>query len=427
MTDQAASPTAKPMGVRDILRIRDYRLLISGQAISDIGDGITFLLLLLVINELTGSTSMLALMAIAEAVPQFTVGLMAGVYVDRWNRRSVMLAADLLRAGIVMCFALVSMVGFVPLLYVLGFAQSSISTFFRPARGALLPRIVPAEGLPAANSLAQASQVLGTVIGAGIAGLIFSAFGSGVLGFAIDALTFVVSFLLISRIGSEVGRIREEAHAEKSDVRRSLAEGIAIVRGSRLLLGSLIAAAVSMLGLGAVNVLFVPLIVRDLQVNPAWMAGIEFAQTAAMIMAAGVVALLARRLAPTTIITIALAGIGVCIGFMSGVTAVWQVIALLFVVGWMVTPLQAMLQTIVQTASTDATRGRVVSILQASLSTASVVSMAIGGVLGDLIGIRSVYLAAAGLVIVAAGLSFVLFRGVAARPSIASVPEAEAA
>ena len=427
MTEQAASPIAKPMGVRDILRIRDYRLLISGQAISDIGDGITFLLLLLVINELTGSTSMLALMAIAEAVPQFTVGLMAGVYVDRWNRRSVMLAADLLRAAIVLSFALVSAIGFIPLLYVLGFAQSSISTFFRPARGALLPRIVPAEGLPAANSLAQASQVLGTVIGAGIAGLIFSAFGSGVLGFAIDALTFVVSFVLISRIGGEVGRIRTEAHADKSDVRRSLAEGIAIVRGSRLLAGSLIAAAVSMLGLGAVNVLFVPLIVNDLQVDPAWMAGIEFAQTAAMIMAAGVVALLVRRFAPTTIITAGLAGIGVCIGLMSGVTAVWQVLALLFVVGWMVTPLQAMLQTIVQTASTDATRGRVVSILQASLSTASVVPMAIGGVLGDLIGIRAVYLAAAGLVVIAAGVSFVLFRGVPARPSVAPISDAEAA
>jgi MFS family permease len=425
MTDQPASPTAKPMGVRDILRIREYRLLISGQAISDIGDGITFLLLLLVIHELTGSTSMLALMAIAEAVPHFTIGLVAGVYVDRWNRRSVMLAADLLRAVIVMAFAVVTVAGFVPLLYVLGFAQSSISTFFRPARGALLPRIVPAEGLPAANSLAQASQVLGTVIGAGIAGLIFSAFGSGVIGFAIDALTFVVSFLLISRIGGEIGRIRA-APAEQADVRRSLAEGIAIVRGSRLLLGSLVAAAVSMLGLGAVNVLFVPLIVEDLRVNPAWMAGIEFAQTAAMIMAAGVVALLVRRFAPTTIISVALAGIGVCIGFMSGVTAVWQVIALLFVVGWMVTPLQAMLQTIVQTASTDATRGRVVSILQASLSTASVISMAIGGVLGDLIGIRAVYLAAAVLVVVAAGVSVVIFRGVPVKPPPA-VAEPEAA
>ena len=415
--------TEPSMGVRDILRIPDYRRLIGGQAISDIGDGITFLLLLLVIDHLTGSAAALALMAIAEAVPQFSVGLVAGVYVDRWNRRTVMLVADLIRAGILLLVAAAATAGIVPLLYVLGFAQSSVSTFFRPARGALLPRIVPAEGLPAANSLAQASQVLGSVIGAGIAGLIFSAYGAAAIGFAIDALTFLVSFVFISRIGGELGRIRVDPDAtQRGDVRRSMLEGIAIVRGSRVLTGSLIGAAVSMLGLGAVNVLFVPLITGELAVNPAWMAGIELAQTVAMIMAAGVVALLARRLAPTTIIVLGLAGIGACIGLMAGVSAIWQVIALLFVVGWMVTPLQAMLQTIVQTASTDATRGRVVSILQASMSTASVASMAIGGVLADLIGVRSVYLAASAFVFLAAAVAFLVFRGASGRPAAAPVP-----
>ena len=423
MTDATATtPTPASMGVRDVLRIRSYRNLFAGQAISDIGDGITLLLLLLVINELTGSTAALALMAIAEAVPHFTVGLVAGVYVDRWNRRTVMLVADLLRAGIVLSFAFVATAGLVPLLYVLAFAQSSVSTFFRPARGALLPRIVPADGLPAANSLAQASQVIGSVIGAGIAGLIFSAFGSGVAGFALDAATFLVSFVFISRIASEAGRIAAPAHGqERQDVLRSLREGLAIVRGSRALSGSLIAAGVAMLGLGAVNVLFVPLVMDDLKVEATWMAGIEFAQTSAMILAAGTVAFLARRLAPTTIITIGLAGIGVCIGLMSGVSAVWQVIVVLFVVGWMVTPLQAMLQTIVQTTSTDATRGRVVSLLQASMSTASVTSMAIGGVLGELIGIRGVYLAAAAVVLVSAGIAFLLFRGVSGRPAAAPI------
>jgi MFS family permease len=418
MTDAPA--TAKPMGVRDVLRIPSYRNLFAGQAISDIGDGITLLLLLLVINELTGSMTALALMAIAEAVPHFTVGLFAGVYVDRWNRRTVMLAADLIRAVIVLSFAFVASAGIVPLLYLLAFAQSSVSTFFRPARGALLPKIIPREGLPAANSLAQGSQVIGSVIGAGIAGLLFGVFGSGVVGFALDAATFLISFLFISRIAASYGQITAAPRGEEwQDVRRSLLEGLAIVRGSRALSGSLLAAGVSMLGLGAVNVLFVPLIVEELEVHPTWMAGIELAQTSAMIMAAGVVAILARRLAPTTIITIGLAGIGVCIGLMAGVSAVWQVLVLLFVVGWMITPLQAMLQTIVQTTATDATRGRVVSLLQACLSTASVASMAIGGVLGDLIGIRSVYLAAAVIVLAAAGIAFLIFRGVSGRPAAA--------
>ena len=420
MTDATATtPTPASMGVRDVLRIPSYRNLFAGQAISDIGDGITLLLLLLVINELTGSMAALALMAIAEAVPHFTVGLVAGVYVDRWNRRTVMLAADLLRAGIVLLFAFAAAAGIVPLLYVLAFAQSSVSTFFRPARGALLPRIVPAAGLPAANSLAQASQVIGSVIGAGIAGLLFGTFGSGVVGFAIDAATFLVSFAFVSRIAAEAGRIvgGVEHGGSHRNVLPSLREGLAIVRGSRALSGSLIAAAVSMLGLGAVNVLFVPLVVNDLRVDPTWMAGIELAQTAGMILAAGAVAFIARRLAPTTIITLGLAGIGLCIGLMAGVSAVWQVIILLFVVGWMVTPLQAMLQTIVQTTAGDATRGRVVSLLQASLSTASVASMAIGGILGDLIGIRSVYLAASAIVLLAAVIGWILFRGVTGRPA----------
>jgi MFS transporter, DHA3 family, macrolide efflux protein len=421
-TGPAGSTTPKPMGVRDVLRIPDFRSLFIGQAVSDIGDGITLLLVLLVINDLTGSTAALAVMAIAEAVPAFTVGLFAGVYVDRWDRRRIMLVSDLLRAGIVLSFGFVQTPALLPLMYVLGFTQASVATFFRPARAALLPHIMPAEGLPAANSLAQASMVIGGVIGAGLAGLIFSAFGSGLIGFGIDAMTFLISFVFILTISREAGRIdgvSDAAARAKSNVGGAMLEGLAIIRGSRVLAGTLLAAATTMLGLGAVNVLFVPLLVRDLQVNPAWMAGIDLAQTVGMILAAGAVAWLVQRLAPTTIITLCLAGLGVLIGVLAGVSEVWQVIIILFGAGLMVTPLQAMLQTIVQTSGTDATRGRIVSLLQASLSTASVASMAIGGVLGDVIGIRMVFLGAAGVVVVAAGVAFLMFRGEAGRAKVA--------
>jgi MFS family permease len=175
-----------------------------------------------------------------------------------------------------------------------------------------------------------------------------------------------------------------------------------------------------MLGLGAVNVLFVPLVVTELKVSPSWMAGIDAAQVAGMLGASVAVALLARRFAPTSIITVGLAGIGLCIGALSGASQIWHVLLVLLVVGLCVTPLQAMVQTLVQTAAADATRGRVVSIVQASMSTASVASMAIGGVLGDLIGVRSVFLAAGGFVLVAAGVSWVMFRGVSGRPEPAA-------
>jgi MFS family permease len=411
--------TAAPMGVRDILRIRDYRHLFGGQVVSDIGDGITLLLVLLVINDLTGgSTIAIALMAIAEAIPAFTVGLVAGVYVDRWNRRSIMLASDVLRAGIVITFGLISSPELLPLLFVLGFVQASVGTFFRPARGAMLPHVIPESGLPAANGLAQASQVIGGVIGAGIAGLLFASFGSGAIGFAIDAGTFLVSFLLISRIASSAGEISGEVRerAAGSNVLSSMRDGFGIVRHSRVLAGIILAAGVTMLGLGAVNVLFVPLVVNELGVNPAWMAGIDAAQTVGMLAAAALVTVIVRRIAPTSIITLGLVGIGICIGLMAGVSAIWQVLVILVLVGLFVTPLQAMIQTLVQTSTPDASRGRVVSLIQAAMSTASVASMAIGGVFGSLIGVREVFFAAGVVTLVAALISFVMFRGISGRP-----------
>ena len=194
-------------------------------------------------------------------------------------------------------------------------------------------------------------------------------------------------------------------------------EGLRIVRGSRVLSGIIIALGVTMLGMGAVNVLFVPLLVEDLQVSPTWMAGIDGAQVVGMLAAAGLVTALVRRLAPTTIISIGLVGIGACIGLMSAVTAVWQVMAILLVVGLFVTPLQAMAQTLVQTSTADATRGRVVALLQAAMSTASVASMAIGGILADVLGVRAVYVAAGVMAVAAAGLSWLMFRGARPQPA----------
>ncbi len=115
---------------------------------------------------------------------------------------------------------------------------------------------------------------------------------------------------------------------------------------------------------------------------------------------------------------------------MTGAAQVWQVLLILLVVGMCVTPLQAMVQTMVQTSVDDATRGRVVSIVHAAISTATVTSMAVGGVLGDLIGIRSVFLAASLFVLVAAAVSWVMFRGISGRPERSAAPgpvKAEAA
>jgi len=102
---------------------------------------------------------------------------------------------------------------------------------------------------------------------------------------------------------------------------------------------------------------------------------------------------------------------------MGQVSAVWQLMILLFLVGWFVTPFQAAIVTILQTRSADATRGRVMSVLNASMSGTSVVSMAAAGLLADRVGVQSAFLAGSVVCLAAGLLGLVLYPR---RPSAAA-------
>src|SRR4029079_4267262 len=143
----------------------------------------------------------------------------------------------------------------------------------------------------------------------------------------------------------------------------SLKIGLSRVAGSRLLSTTILSLAVVMLGLGAVNVLFVPLMTRVLEVSPAWFGPLDMAQSVSMILAAGMIGALAARFRPTTIITIGLVGWAVLMALPGAVTAIWQVLLLMFLVGWFVSPLQASVVTLLQTSVVDAARGRSIVVL----------------------------------------------------------------
>ena len=218
--------------------------------------------------------------------------------------------------------------------------------------------------------------------------------------FLVDAVTFLASAVIVMGVAPTVGRVDASAEGvRKQGTRGAVVEGLRVVAGARVLWTTLLALAVSMFGLGAVNVLFLPLVVEVLQVNPVWLGAIELAQSVSMILAAGIVALVASRLRPTTIVTVGILAAGVLVGLTGAVTEVWQVVLLLFGIGWFITPLQASVVTIMQTDVPDAARGRVMATLQAAMSGASVASMALAGVFGDVLGIREVFFAAAAIVI----------------------------
>ena len=408
MTEQSPAKVT----ARDLLRNRDFRLLWLGQSISNFGDSMTNLALLLLVNHLTGSTAALATMAIVLALPTLTFGLLAGVYVDRWDRKRVMIISDLIRGILVLGFMLVDAPEKVWLLYVIGFVQASIGTFFNPARSALIPNLVAREGLLAANSLTQMTQIIFGLLGTAAAGAVIGLLDMYWPVFVIDALTFFAALTLVSFIHYKSQIAPKQGAVSPKAIASELVGGLRITFGNRILAGTILAAAVTMLGLGAVNVLLVPLIVNDLQIPETWFAGVEFAQTSAMILSGALVAILAAKFKPTQILTVSFIGVGLVIGLMSGVSAAWHLILILFAAGWFITPLQASAQTIAQTAVPDEVRGRTGAANNAFITTANLISMAAAGLLADAIGVRTVFIVS-GVVVASAGLiAALMFRGV---------------
>lgn len=406
-------PTEPDWKLGKLLGQPNFRNLWLAQVISDFGDGLTNLTLLIMINQLTGSTAALATMAIVLAIPQVTLGLVAGVYVDRFDRRKIMLASDALRAALVLGFVLVD-ASHLWVLYLLGFLQATVGTFFTPARGALLAQLLPPEALLAANSLTQTSRILAGLLGAGAAGVLVGVLGVYWPAFAIDAATFLLSFLLVSLVQLPQ-RLSMAAGGQAASVFKALLEGLRLIGRSRILLGTLTGAAVLMLGLGAVNVLFIPLLTGDLKVPPTLFGLVQLAETGGMILAGSLVVALATRLKPTQMVSLGMIVLGLGVGLIAWVDNLWQVLALLFLIGLMVAPVQAGVSTLVQTEVDDQARGRVGAALSAVIGSANLLSMAFAGVLAGAIGVREVFVVA-GLVGVMAGAMALWVFGAKAAP-----------
>jgi MFS family permease len=364
------------------------------------------LTLLILVQRLTGSTVALAALMVSIALPTLVFGTLSGVYVDRLDRRKTMVVSDVARAVLVLGFLFVDSPDLVPLLYVLAFAQAAIGTLFNPARAALLPLIVGESRLLAANSVSQTSRILFGLLGTGAAGVLAAVGATLAPAFIIDSATFLFSALVIMRVRT-AGRPVTDGQA---GVWAELTHGIRVMTRSRPLRAVLISLSVTMLGLGAVNVLFVPLLVEDLAVSEAYFGAIEASQVAGMIISGTVIAILATRLKAQSLVVIGLIGVGLFVGAISGVAAVWQVMIVLFLVGLSVGPVQAGASTLGQTFVEDSMRGRVGGVMSTVLSAANVTSMGLAGIAASAIGPRNVFLIAGCLAVVAGALASWLFR-----------------
>jgi MFS family permease len=180
------------------LRSSDYRRLWIAQTVSVIGDKVDQIALGILVYEKTGSELQMGVMLAISMLPAALFGMVAGAYVDRWDRRKTMIAADVARAALVAAVPFAVGVG-LWLVYLLAFGVALVSLFFEPAKLSLIPDLVGSEELLAANSLDSATVSVAELAGLAFAGGLVAAVGYRA-AFFFDALTYLVSGVFVYSI-----------------------------------------------------------------------------------------------------------------------------------------------------------------------------------------------------------------------------------
>lgn len=428
------------MTYRELLaRNPDFRRLWTGQLISEIGDWFNNIAVLALCLDLAGHERQglaMAIYATARHLPMLLFNPLAGVVADRFNRRQIMIAADLSRALLALGFLIAERWRSLPLIYSVGACLFAISTFFNAAKKSALPNIVgDTEELLGANALSASTTAATLAIGSACGGLIASVFGRGVV-FVINAATFLLSAEMIRRVRARTS-VHNELEAKPPLTRegkyfRSLSHifrrvasdfwlGIGYVRHSKILRVIFIVAAGWGLGNGVARALYS---IFGARLGERELAGLVRHPTdfgiSLLFVAMGVGGVLGaplarrfnsasrERLGSRMGRSLILDGCGLAL--FSLMPNLWSASLLLiaremnFAVWWTAQ------QTIMMTTSEDRFRGRVFASYETALTLMMVSSILIAGASADWYGIRPVA-AAGGLVIVFSGLLWFLLKG----------------
>ena len=256
------------------LRHRDFALLWGGQTGSLIGDGVFLVAMAWQVYALSNAPTALSMVGIAMTVPTIVLLLIGGVVTDRFDRRRVLLAADVVRGAAVGLMAVLSLTGTLELWHMFGLVAlyGAGTAFFGPAFDAIVPDLLPESELAQANSLDQFMRpICFRLAGPALGGWLVAGLGVGT-AFAVDSASFALSAAMVLAMSSR------ESHASGGhSVAADLRQGFRFVRGNVWLWGTLVSAAVAyFLFLGPVEVLL-PYVVKNSLHGSAAALGLVFA------------------------------------------------------------------------------------------------------------------------------------------------------
>lgn len=350
-----------------VLRQRNFALLWLAGLISFAGDWMLRIALPLHVYRQTGSTLATGAMFMAAILPSLLLGSVAGVFVDRWDRKRLMVAANLSRAAILLPLLLVRTGEWLWLVYAVATLESLIGLFFGPVENALLPRLVGEERLVAANSLNALNNNLARLIGPPLGGAV-AAFGGLAAVALIAAATYLVAGLLIALItvlaAPEPAGTETDAASAWTRTWREWAAGLRLVRRERVLSVMFGVAAAAALGEGLLGALYVPFVTEVLRGDDLYLGWLMSAQAVGGLLGGVLVARVGGAFPPRLLLgasAIALALIDLAIWHANtlaalGVPALTLALALILLVGIPATGFGASYSTLLQGGTRHAAR-----------------------------------------------------------------------
>ncbi len=385
------------------------------QLVSLFGDRLHQLALVALVGQMTGNAALaVSMVFVAATIPNLIIGPLAGAFVDRWDQKQVMILSDVGRAAIVVLIPVAATID-VLLVYPLVFALTTISLFFRPARTAVIPRIVKEDELVAANSAIWLGDSLADVLGYPLAALFVAILGSSLaIAFWVDAATYLASAALI--VTMIIPAVIRKAGAVVPGLRGVLSDlmvGWRFLRGEPVLLHNTVQAVVAQFSIGiTIGIMFIYASesITSGTIDGASRYGfIEMAIGIGNVLGGFVIGLAGTRVTKGRLVIGGYVLYGVCLTGLALTGSLGVALALTLGTGVanmvFVIPTQALFME----RTPNEMMGRVIAFRFSAVFGSMTVAMAVGGLMSDLIGAPAVF-AIFGVVTVVAGLAGLLSR-----------------
>jgi len=390
-------------GVLAPLRRSDFRLLWIAQTVSIVGDKINQVALSIMVYQVTRSAVQMGLVFAITFLPAALFGLVSGPLVDRWDRRRTMIAADIVRACLVLAIPFAASLGMWAV-YALAFASATVSLLFEPSRMALVPSVVERDELMAANSLDMTTSSIAELLGIGFAGALVAGVGPS-YAFFIDGATFLISAVFVVAVRHRAVR-RPLARMGFDVVWHDLRFGIDRIRNDAVLRGLLLTYSAIAIAAGAAITLSMLLALQVFEgsgMAPALRVAVVDLSTTAGLLVGSIAIGMGGSRRPGLKYLWGIVAFGMLMLPLYFVKGIGVAAVILFALGVANEFFGIPMLTMVQTHTEDETRGRVFAVRMTVTRIASVVGLAGAGVAAQIYGVAPM-IAVVGIYVVLIGV-----------------------